>query len=148
MIDETTKVVTLQKDVIGYASWGSNDPARKIRDIGFQWLPGAIASEFVSTNGRTLKRPPDNWTYTSWQDRLHFFESSPQGLMTDLIHQGATGVAGNAYEPFLQACVRPDYLFPAYYQGRTLAESYYIALPSLSWQAIILGDPLCSLGKP
>ncbi len=147
-IDESVKVVTLQKDVIGYGSWGSNDPARKIRDIGFQWLPGAVAAEFVSTSGRTLKRPPDNWNYTSWQDRLHFFEGSPQGLMTDLIHQGATGAAGNAYEPFLQGCVRPDYLFPAYYQGRTLAESYYIAMPSLSWQGIILGDPLCSLGKP
>jgi len=147
-IDESTKVVTLQKDVIGYASWGSNDPARKIRDIGFQWLPGAITAEFVSTSGRTLKRPPDGWTYTTWQDRLHFFEGSPQGLMTDLIHQGATGASGNAYEPFLQGCVRPDYLFPAYYQGRTLAESYYIAMPALSWQGIILGDPLCSLGKP
>jgi uncharacterized protein (TIGR03790 family) len=147
-IDESTKVVTLQKDVIGYGSWGSNDPARKIRDIGFQWLPGAIAAEFVSTSGRTLKRPPDSWTYTTWLDRLHFFEGSPQSLMADVIHQGATGVSGNAYEPFLHGCVRPDYLFPAYYQGRTLAESYYIALPSLSWQGIILGDPLCSLGKP
>jgi hypothetical protein len=44
--------------------------------------------------------------------------------------------------------VRPDYLLPAYYQGRTLAESYYQALPLLSWQGVVLGDPLCSLGKP
>jgi len=147
-MDETKKVVTLQTDVIGYASWGSNDTARKIRDIGFQWLPGAIAAEFVSTSARTLKRPPDNWTYTTWADHVHFFEGSPQGLMADLIHQGATGASGNTYEPFLQGCVRPDYLFPAYYHGRNLAESYYIATPSLSWQGVVLGDPLCSLGKP
>jgi uncharacterized protein (TIGR03790 family) len=147
-MDESPKVITLQKDVIGYASWGSNDGNRKIRDIGFQWLPGAITAEFVSTSARTFKRPPDFWSYTNWDDRLHFFEGSPQGLMADLIHQGATGASGNTYEPYLTACVRPDYLFPAYYQGRNLAESYYIALPALSWQGVIVGDPLCSLGKP
>ncbi len=89
-IDETAKPVYLQADVIGYASWGSNDPARKLRDLGFRWLPGAVASEFVSTNARTFKRPPDNWTYTPWQDHLHFWEGSPQGLTADFIHQGAT----------------------------------------------------------
>jgi uncharacterized protein (TIGR03790 family) len=147
-MDESPKIVTLQKDVIGYASWGSNDANRKIRDIGFQWLPGAIATEYVSTSARTFKRPPDNWLYTTWSDRLHFWEGSPQGLAADLIHQGATGAAGNTYEPYLQACVRPDYLFPAYYLGRNLAESYYLAMPQLSWQGVVLGDPLCSLGKP
>jgi uncharacterized protein (TIGR03790 family) len=148
VMEETPKVATLQTDVIGYASWGSNDPNRKLRDIGFRWLPGAIATEFVSTNARTLKRPPDNWTYTTWSDRLHFFGGSPQSLTGDLIHQGATGASGNTYEPYLHMCVRPDYLFPAYYQGRNLAESYYLALPGLSWQGVIIGDPLCSLGKP
>jgi len=147
-IDETTKVVTLQKDAIGYASWGSNDPNRKIRDIGFQWLPGAIAAEFVYTSARTFKRPPATWAYTSWSDRLHFFEGSPQSLIADLVHQGVSGVSGNTYEPYLGACVRPDYLFPAYYQGRNLAESYYIAMPGLSWQGVVVGDPLCKLGKP
>jgi uncharacterized protein (TIGR03790 family) len=144
-LDESTRVVTLQKDVIGYASWGSNDSARKIRDIGFQWLPGAIATEFVSTSARTFKRPPDQWTYTTWQNRAGFFEGSPQGLAADLIHQGATGAAGNTYEPYLHTCVRPDYLFPAYYKGRNLAESFYIAMPALSWQGVVLGDPLCAL---
>jgi uncharacterized protein (TIGR03790 family) len=147
-MDESEKVVTLQKDVIGYASWGSNDSRRKIRDIGFQWLPGAIATEFVSTGARTFKRPPDNWTYTTWSDRLHFWGGSPQGLTADLIHQGATGAAGNTYEPYLSTCVRPDYLFPAYYHGRNLAESYYSAMPRLSWQGVVLGDPLCAIGKP
>ena len=144
-LDESTRVVMLQKDVIGYASWGSNDSARKIRDVGFQWLPGAIATEFVSTSARTFKRPPDQWTYTTWQNRAGFFEGSPQGLAADLIHQGATGAAGNTYEPYLHTCVRPDYLFPAYYKGRNLAESFYIAMPALSWQGVVLGDPLCAL---
>jgi uncharacterized protein (TIGR03790 family) len=146
-MDATKTVLYGQKDVIGYASWGSNDHARKQRDLGFQWLPGAVATEFVSTNGRTFKRPPDNWTYTGWDDRIHFFGGSPQGLSADFIHQGGTGASGNVFEPFLSACVRPDYLLPAYYQGHNLAESYYVALPYLSWQGIVLGDPLCSIRK-
>ena len=147
ILDATKDVLYGQRDVIGYASWGSNDKARKQRDLGFQWLPGAIATEFVSTNGRTFKRPPDTWTYTNWSDRLHLWEGSPQGLTTDLVHQGATGASGNVFEPYLSACVRPDYLFPAYYHGHNLAESYYVAMPYLSWQGIVLGDPLCSIRK-
>lgn len=148
VLDESKRVIYDQHDVIGYGAWGSNDPNRKRRQLGFQWLPGAIASEFVSTNGRTLKQPPDSWTYTSWTDRLRFFAGSPQGLAADPLHEGATGASGNVHEPYLAACARPEYLFPAYYQGRNLAESFYLALPYLSWQGIVLGDPLCSLGKP
>jgi uncharacterized protein (TIGR03790 family) len=148
ILDETARPVYLQADVIGYASWGSNDPARKLRDLGFRWLPGAIATEFVSTNARTFKRPPDNWTYTVWQDHAHLWEGSPQELTADLIHQGASGASGNVYEPFLAGCVRPDYLMPAYYSGHNLAESYYVALPYLSWQGVVVGDPLCALSKP
>jgi len=148
VFDDTSRVLYLQPDVIAYAGWGSNDSNRKLRDLGFRWLPGAIATEFVSTNGRTFKRPPDNWTYTTFADRAHFWEGSPQGLTADLIHQGATGASGNVYEPYLSGCVRPDYLLPAYYQGHNLAESFYLATPFLSWQGIVVGDPLCSLGKP
>jgi uncharacterized protein (TIGR03790 family) len=148
ILDATARVIYDQKDVIGYASWGSNDGNRKRRWLGFQWLPGAIATEYVSTNARTLQRPPDNWTITSYEDREHFFAGSPQGLSGDLIQEGATGASGNVYEPLLAGCARPDYLLPAYYEGRNLAESYYLALPFLSWQAVALGDPLCSLGKP
>ena len=48
VMDESTKVVTGEKDVIGYAGWGSNDPNRHQRNLGFQWLPGALVSEYVS----------------------------------------------------------------------------------------------------
>ncbi len=83
----------------------------------------------------------------NWGDKSGFFAGTPQGLVADLIHEGATGASGNAYEPFLNACARPDYLLPAYNQGRNLAESYYLSLIYLSWQSVIVGDPLCAL-KP
>ena len=54
-----------EKNVIGYASWGSNDPNRKQRWLHYEWLPGAIATDFVSTNARTFKRPPGDWNISS-----------------------------------------------------------------------------------
>ena len=147
-LDATVAVLYNQTDVIGYASWGSNDDHRKQRWLHFQWLPGAVAAEYVSTNARTLKQPPVTWTYTTWEDRGHFFAGSPQGLAADLIHEGVSGASGNTYEPYLAGCARPDYFLPAYYEGRNLAESYYLSLIYLSWQGVVLGDPLMSLGRP
>jgi uncharacterized protein (TIGR03790 family) len=147
-MDESDRVLYGLKDVIGYGSWGSNDHHRTKRWLGFQWLPGGIATEFVSTNMRTLKRPPDTWNYTTWDDHAHLWADSPQGLSADFIHEGATGASGNVYEPYLVACARPDYVLPAYYEGRNLAESFYLGIAFLSWQGVVLGDPLCSLGKP
>ncbi|HEX3746928.1 MAG TPA: TIGR03790 family protein [Bryobacteraceae bacterium] len=147
VLDESTRVLYGEKNVIAYASWGSNDKSRTRRWLDFQWLPGAIATEFVSTNLRTLKRPPDDWTYTTWQDHEHLWADSPQGLSADFIHEGATGASGNVAEPFLIGCARPDYVLPAYYEGRNLAESFYLGIAYLSWQDVVLGDPLCSLGN-
>ena len=149
VLDETIKPVYDQQDVIGYAGWGSNDAHHDRRFPGFHWLPGAIMTEFVSTDGRTFQRPPAGWKPGgSWSNPLGFFGGSPQSLSADYILEGATGASGHVYEPYLTMTPRPDLLLPAYYQGRNLAESYYLAIPALSWQNIVLGDPLCSLGKP
>ena len=148
VMDESPKVLRDLDDVIAYASWGSNDPNRKDRDLGFHFLPGAIVSEFVSTNGRTFARPPDSWTLGNWTDQKTWFAGAPQTLTADSIHQGATGASGHVYEPFLQFTPRPDLVLPAYYRGRNLAESFWVGIPAVSWMNIVVGDPLCSLGKP
>ncbi len=145
ILDESPRVLYDQRDVIGYAGWGSNDKNRTRRFLGFQWLPGAIATEYVSSDGRTFMRPPGDWNITTWKDREHWFAGSPQSLTADYIHEGATGASGHVYEPYLTFTPRPDYLLPAYFSGRNLAESFYIAIPALSWQNIVVGDPLCRL---
>jgi uncharacterized protein (TIGR03790 family) len=147
VLDTSASVLYGQRDVIGYAGWGSNDPNRKGRFLGFQWLPGAIATEYVSTNARSFQRPPDSWTITTWKDTEHFFAGSPQTLTADYIHEGATGCSGHVAEPYLLATPRPEFLLPAYFSGRNLAESYYLAIPGLSWQNVVIGDPLCKIGK-
>jgi len=148
VLDKTSTALYFQKDVIAYASWGSNDPNHHRRFTGFEWLPGAIMTEFVSTNARTFVRPPENWTLSDWNSPQLWFAGSPQTLTADYLHEGATGASGHVYEPYLAMNPRPDILLPAYYKGRNLADSYYLSIPSLSWQNIVVGDPLCSLGKP
>ena len=61
-----------------------------------------------------------------------------------MIRAGVTGVAGQVAEPYIDSAVRPDILFPAYLAGFNLAEAFYLAMPSLSWQTIVVGDPLCA----
>jgi uncharacterized protein (TIGR03790 family) len=148
VLDNSRTVLSHQSDVIAYASWGSNDPDRKERHLGFHWLPGAIMTEYVSTNGRSFARPPDSWNLGAWGDAKATFQGSPQTLTADYIHDGATGASGHVYEPYLPFTPRPNILLPAYFHGRNLAESYYLAIPVLSWMNIVIGDPLCSLGRP
>lgn len=148
IMDETHDLLIQQKDVIGYASWGSNDAARRVRMLGFQWLPGAVVTEFVSTNARTFRRPPDSWAPSrAWNNPLLEFAGAPQNLTADYLAEGATAATGHVYEPKLGFCVRPDLLFPAYLSGRTLAESVYLATPAVSWMNVVIGDPLCRLAR-
>lgn len=129
-LDETTTFVTGQSSVIGYCSWGSNDnncPPVPY-SLGNTWLAGAIATTYVSTNARSFQ------TGTPYG----------QSLVADLIAEGVTGANGHVYEPYLDACSHPDLLFDRYTSGFNLAESYYCSIPYLSWQNVIVGDPLCA----
>jgi len=148
IVDDSEKVIYDQTGVIGYAGWGSNDKNRHRRFLGFHWLPGAIATEFVSTNGRTFQRPPDGWNISDWKSQKLWFAGSPQTLTADYLLEGATAATGHVDEPYLAMTPHPEYLLPAYYSGRNLAESYYMSIRALSWQNIVIGDPLCSLGPP
>ncbi|MBI5281071.1 MAG: TIGR03790 family protein [Candidatus Solibacter usitatus] len=150
LLEESANVVQGARAVIGYASWGSNDRNRRQRDLGFRYLPGAIVTEYVSTDGRTFQEPPSDWNIGIWEQKagVKFWQGSPQSLSADFIRHGATGVSGHVYEPFLQFTPRPDVLFPAYLAGRTLAESFWAAIPAVSWMNIVLGDPLCRLAPP
>jgi uncharacterized protein (TIGR03790 family) len=148
VLDTSSKVLYDQTDVIAYASWGSNDRNRHRRFVGFHWLPGSIATEFVSTNGRTFERPPETWTISDWGSRNLWFKGSPQTMTADYLLDGATAATGHVAEPYLAMTPHPEFLLPAYYSGLNLAESFYSSIMWLSWQNIVVGDPLCSLGPP
>ncbi len=140
-LDSTAAFVEQGDGLIGYASWGSNDPSYR-RDARYSWRAGALAATFVSTSARTFREPPADWTPGHAGEAAHEFEGSTQSLIGDLIRSGATGVTGSVYEPFLDGCARPDLLFPAYFSGLTLGESFYLSLAYVSWMSVVVGDPL------
>ena len=144
LLDSSSKVLTGVDGVLGYYSWGSNDPANKLRRLNLTFVPGALAAMFVSSDARTFAEPPADWNIGTWDNKASHYAGSPQSLAGDLIREGVTGVAGHVAEPFLEATIRPDILFPAYLAGFNLAESFYQAMPFLSWQTVVVGDPLCA----
>ena len=128
-------------NLFGYYSWGSNDlvvQAAGAPDLSF--VPGALAAMFVSSDARTFRQPPEGWRPGTKAE----FAGTNQSLTADLIREGVTGAAGHVAEPYLIAAIRPDVLFPAYVSGANLAESFYAAMPYLSWQTVVIGDPLCA----
>jgi uncharacterized protein (TIGR03790 family) len=144
ILETTAQPAMGVKNLLGYYSWGSNDPAITARSLGLGFVPGAVAGLFVSTDARTFREPPPGWTTGAWLDPDKYWANSPQSLSGDLIRQGVTGVAGHVAEPFLDATIRPNILFPAYLSGFNLAESFYLAMPYVSWQTVVVGDPLCA----
>jgi hypothetical protein len=99
---------------------------------------------FVSTDGRTFAMPPEDWVPGPSERRGGYFGSGSQSLAADLVRDGITGVSAHVDEPYLDATIRPQILFPAYLAGFTLAEAFYLAMPYLSWQTMVLGDPLAA----
>lgn len=139
LLEATRAVAETPDQVIGYFSWGSNDPSNQLRDFGLKFSPGAIGGLFVSTDARTFREPKPEWI-----PALTAGGNGGQTLVGDLIREGITGISGHVSEPYLDAIERPQILFPAYLAGFNLAESFYLSMPSLSWQSIVIGDPLCS----
>ena len=90
---------------------------------GFRFPTGAIALHIHSYSGQTLR-------------------STASGWVGPLLARGVTATIGNVYEPYLELTHRPQVFFRALAVGATLVDAAYQALPVLSWQAILVGDPL------
>ncbi len=106
-----------------YFGWYAPDLNGPFLLPGFRFPPGAIALHIYSFSARTMHSVSEGW-------------SGP------FVARGVTATVGNVYEPYLEYTHRPDYLMRALSRGRTLGEAAYFALPVLSWQSILIGDPL------
>ncbi len=139
VLDTTGTYQKNHSDLIGYCSWGSNDganpgppyfgeiPPASGNFYPGHFLPGSFCSTYVSTSARTFIDGNQNYG---------------QSLVADLVRVGASGENGHVYEPYLDAVARPQILFPHIHQGLQVGTAYYHSIEWLSWENIIVCDPL------
>lgn len=90
---------------------------------GFRFPPGAIALHIHSFSAATLRSNSAGWT-------------------GPLVARGVTATVGNVHEPYLELTHQPHLFLRALVSGETLVDAAYFSLQALSWQAILIGDPL------
>lgn len=124
--------------LILYASYGENhrfggeDPPGDGTYIesGFVFVRGAIFNSLESYNGRALNGLDTRFL---------------QEQCADFISVGGTFAFGNVWEPLSQFVA--DNLFVSrnfLINGMTFGEAAWSALPAVSWQQIVIGDPLAT----
>ncbi len=60
-----------------------------------------------------------------------------------LLEEGVAATLGPVGEPYLRAFPLPDDFFPLLMEGKlSLLEVYFRTVPHLSWQMVLIGDPL------
>lgn len=104
----------------GWYEWNVNGP---FLNHLFQFKPGAVAVHLHSFSADTLRDLNKNW-------------SAP------LLARGAAATIGNVYEPLLGFTHQFQIMQQRLLEGFTLVEAAYSAIPVVSWQGIVLGDPL------
>ena len=84
---------------------------------------GAIAVHLHSFSAEQLNNPAKNWSAA-------------------LIDRGAAATLGNVWEPYLQASHDFSIFHDRLLKGYSLVESAYMAMNVISWQSVVIGDPL------
>lgn len=115
----------LMQDTAVYFGWyahPANGPFNPKTHADFRFAPGAVAVHLHSYSGTSVK------SEHSWAGAL--------------LKRGAAVTAGNVYEPTLAGCMRYDIFYDRLLKGYTVAEAALMATPWLSWQGVVMGDPL------
>lgn len=91
----------------------------------FDWVAGAVGYHIASGECSTLR------------------SGSSQGWCKRMLEDGVAATVGPVNEPYLTAFPVPEIFFPVLIDGDyALAEAYFLSLPYLSWQMVLVGDPL------
>ena len=134
--DETGLFVTTSAlEVIGYAGYGRNHTPLPLRTyildtLDFDLARGAIFNTYESFSGRNCETADP-----------HDF----QGQVADWIRIGGTLGLAHVWEPYAFSIGDNEILYQRMLvEGWTFAEAAYASLPVVSWQNIVVGDPLAT----
>lgn len=115
----------LMRDTAVYFGWYANPPNGPFRQeapADVKFAPGALACHLHSFSATNIK--------------------SSGCWVGALLQRGAAVTAGNVAEPMLGTCLHYDVFYERLLAGYTVAEAALMATPVVSWQGVILGDPL------
>ena len=75
-------------------------------------------------------------------EAVDIWNPNSTGWCVNLMRRGAAVTLWPVFEPYVAAFPRGEILVESLLAGRTIAESYWLALPHISWAMVLLGDPL------
>lgn len=99
-------------------------------------------------NGPFSPSAPDTFRFAAGAVAVHLHSFSCPALrdtrrwVPALLARGAAVSAGNVDEPLLSGCLDLGVFYDRLLKGCSVAEAGLMATPQLSWQSVILGDPL------
>ncbi len=76
------------------------------------------------------------------QEAQDIWNPKGRGWCINLMRRGAAVTIGPVREPYVSAFPHGDVFVNSLLMGGSIAESYWLALPYVSWEMVILGDPL------
>jgi len=110
-------------DAAIYFGWYTPHRNGPFLNDSFKFKKGAIAAHLHSFSAAQLLNPTQNWSAA-------------------LIDRGAAATIGNTWEPYLQLSHHFNLLYDRLTKGYSLIEAGYMSMNALSWQNIVIGDPL------
>jgi uncharacterized protein (TIGR03790 family) len=104
----------------GWYEWNACGP---FANPAFRMRQGAVAVHLHSFSAATVRSETQHWC-------------------GPLLARGAAVTLGNVYEPYLGMTHHLDLLQERLLQGFSWIEAAYASIPVVSWQGVVLGDPL------
>lgn len=106
-----------------YMGWHTPNVEGPFTEPGFRFPPGAVAVHLHSYSATTLLDPAKYWT-------------------GPLVDKGAAATIGNVNEPTLGFTHNLDVLAVCVLSGWSWGDAAWCAMPVVSWQGVVIGDPL------
>jgi len=115
----------------------------------FGWYESHADGPFRAMPHKDIPRDPQPFSFAPGAIAVHLHSFSAinirqgrNGWVGALCAKGAAVTAGNVWEPFLSGALRVDIFYDRLLKGYCVAEAAVMATPYLSWQGIVIGDPL------
>ncbi|MBK1854173.1 TIGR03790 family protein [Verrucomicrobiaceae bacterium 5K15] len=110
-------------DAALYFGWYTTNRNGPLLNPAFRFRRGAVAVHLHSFSAADLRHANKKW-------------------VGPILEKGAAATLGNVYEPYLQLTHYFDIFHQRLIEGHSLVEAAYMSVPYLSWQNVVLGDPL------